>query len=280
MWGMVMSRRTSSIESAFSLKIRTPSLPSTADRTWKPHFERQPRNGPYGLLVVHHQYRGTAADEVRLPVQRLIGLIPADHREQYLEGASAAGLGIDLHRPLVSAHYAEHRGQPQPSSRELGGEERIEDPCPDPFVHSVSGVRDLDIRIESLRKILVDECTREIGLVDEGHPGGQGYHPAPVADRFRRVHDEVHDYLPELGRVALDLVQFMGQIEPQDDVLGDGRLEQVRHLLDEQIDVEGFDNELAPAGIGQELVCQLRRPECGGLESLWSSSRAIPAAAP
>ncbi len=50
----------------------------------------------------------------------------------------------------------------------------------------------------------------------------------------------------------------------QHDVLGDGRPQQVQHLIDQPIQVERLDDQLPFAGVGQQLAGQLGGAVRGG----------------
>ena len=58
--------------------------------------------------------------------------------------------------------------------------------------------------------------------------------------------------------------RFLPEIEIEEGLLGDGALQQVEHVLDERAQVDGLDDEVAAAGVGQHLAAELGGP-AGGL---------------
>ena len=92
------------------------------------------------------------------------------------------------------------------------------------------------------------------------HPGGHGDGPVPVADGLGGVGHQVHDHLLELGAVRLDGGQVGLEPVVQGHPLGDGDLQQVRHLLGHLVEVQLLHHQPALARVGQHLVGQFRGP--------------------
>ena len=72
------------------------------------------------------------------------------------------GPALDLHRAVVPADDALHRGEPEPTTGELRREERIEDPVPGGFVHARPGVDDLEERVAALGELARQLVARQV----------------------------------------------------------------------------------------------------------------------
>ena len=94
-----------------------------------------------------------------------------------------------------------------------------------------------------------------LAALDRAHRHGD--HPAPVADRFRRVDDQVHHDLPDLARVRLDRRQTLLQVQGQGRLLRDRGLDEVRHLLDQISQRHPLHREDRLAGVRKHLEGQI-----------------------
>ena len=124
--------------------------------------------------------------------------------------------------------------QTKTPARKLGREERIEDSPNRLRVHSAAVVLNLRKHVIARR-----DRVRQIGI-RQGLAGKrsdarpQADCAARIADRFRRVDDQVHHYLLNLTRVGQQQGQVLIEVEPKLHAVGNGTVDQSaglnRHL--------------------------------------------------
>ena len=120
---------------ARSRNRRTAASPSEAAAQGAPGLVEDGGDGLEHLrLVVHRSTEALATRRLRGRRLRLGMPVPAGGEENGEDG-SLPRPALDLDSPPVTADDSLHRGQAQPPSRELGGEERIEDPRQGVLVH-------------------------------------------------------------------------------------------------------------------------------------------------
>ena len=78
---------------------------------------------------------------------------------------------MDVDGSMVAAHDPENCGQAQAATGELRREERIEDTLQRGGVHSLAGVRDLDVDELAWRDVVGAEAILQVALVAASHPG-------------------------------------------------------------------------------------------------------------
>ena len=185
------------------------SAPSLAVVTSNPaRFSDSLRDRPHaGLVVDDEDARAGGVDSRCIRRWTFRRRRRSRRRQQDAERRAAPGLADDdLDRALMAAHDAEHRGQAEPAPRELGREERIEDPrrvvaasMPHAGVGHLERTRTpppaasspIQASARSARRPACARCASVIG-------------PRSLADRVGGVGDQVHDHLPDLRRVAVD----------------------------------------------------------------------------
>src|SRR5262249_29368424 len=134
-------------------------------------------------------------------------------REQHPEARAFARARVDLDPALVAAHDPEHRGEPEPAPRELGGEERVEEARGRGRATPAPGVLDLEVDVMARGERfpeaghLVRQRLEQLDL-----PGADLQHAAAGPERLERIRDEVHDHLPDLRDVAVDARQALGEL--------------------------------------------------------------------
>ena len=142
----------------------------------------------------------------------------------------------------MTAHDAQHRGEPQAAPGELGGEEGIEDPRTRLLVHAAALVDDLEVdagpRGQLLAKVRQPRCCRG-GRTRAAGPDRDL--SAGLAARLGGVGDQVHHHLAQLGGVRLDAGQVVGEVVDQHRPSPHRSLQQLRHLADEPGEVERLD---------------------------------------
>ena len=82
--------------------------------------------------------------------------------EEQPDRRAVAELGVELDRAPVPAHDPERRGEPEASSRELGGEEGVEEPLARELVPPAAGVCDLEVDVGPGRERLLEVGRLEI----------------------------------------------------------------------------------------------------------------------
>ena len=125
------------------------------------------RTAPFAPPVPGFDSSGIAA--ARRPARR--------RQEKAARGtASRARRAPHLDGSAVPADDPERRREAEPAPRELGGEERIEDPLQRGFVHATAGVLDLEIHVLALGQLVVELRLSQVGAVE---------HLTPVLHRMR-----------------------------------------------------------------------------------------------
>ncbi len=135
-------------------------------------------------------------------------------------------------------HNAQHRRQPQPLARGLGRIEGVEDARQCLLFHAAAVITHLksdDLPIQRLRpgNALLERLLQLAICQISAH-----HHAARLApNSFRRVQDQIHDYLLHLRRIALNQRQVLGKLRRQPHVLRNSRLKEMNILLNQPVKV-------------------------------------------
>ena len=97
----------------------------------------------------------------------------------------------------------------------------------------------------------------QTGAVDVTHASGDGDGSVPVADGLGGINDQVHDDLPQLRRVAVDVGKLRGQVGGEGHVLARRKLQQRGRFVDQAVEVDRLDDKAAFAGVIEHLFAQL-----------------------
>ena len=69
-----------------------------------------------------------------------------------------------------------------------------------------------------------------------------------------------------MGCVAVDAGRVFGEVELEDGFLGNGGAEEVGHFFDERGKVDGLDDKLPFAGVGEHLFGEFAGAHAGSLD--------------
>ena len=127
----------------------------------------------------------------------------------------------------MAAKDAEHRGEAEAATGELGGEERVEDAGLGHGLEAAAGVTDREAHVATGAQVLAEIGAREQGAVGHEHRGLHGDEPGLLAERVAGVGDQVHHHLTDLRRVALDVRQVGREVGLQPGLLRDHRAQQL-----------------------------------------------------
>ncbi len=180
--------------------------------------------------------------------------------EEDPESGAPARLAVDGDGAPMTAHDAEHGGEAEAASGELGGEEGIEDAFLGGGVHAAAGVLDLEVDVGAFgERLLASEAEGLDGLVERRAVAvldarGDKNAAVLVAESVGGVDDQVHDHLADLGDIALETGEVIGQAALEARSFGHGDLEQMCHLPGQNREVDLVEDELALAGVGEHLA--------------------------
>src|SRR5947209_532000 len=137
-------------------------------------------------------------------------------------------------QPVVTAHDAFGGGEAEAAPGELGGEEGIEDALQGFGAHADSVVLHFDEDVVSRTDLAHGTKLGEIGFREALRPGGDGDAAGLVIrDGFGSIDDEIHDELLELRSVTLDGGKLLGEVQMDDDMPGDGALDEIADFADQ-----------------------------------------------
>ena len=100
-----------------------------------------------------------------------------------------------------------------------------------------------------------------------------GDNAATFADGLGRIDDEVHDDLPKLRGIGLDRRDSVREVVFEHDLLADAYQQQVPHLFDQLLEIQGLDGKASAAAVGQELPAEIGGPPGGNLDALQAGAR-------
>lgn len=166
--------------------------------------------------------------------------------QKHGEAGAGAGTALDPYRPAVGTNDAEHGREAEPTSRDLGGEERVEDPMQRRLVHAAAVVVHLHEDVPAGSGRLADHVVAERGVVGIAYAGA-GRDPARAAhDRFAGVRQQIHQDLSDLRVIAFDRRERRGEVD-LDHVAGERRPQQAQHLLGQRRQVDRGAHDVATA---------------------------------
>ena len=164
---------------------------------------------------------------------------------------------MDLYYPFVLPHDAQDGRQPESASRELCGEERVEDPASRLLIHSRTVVQHLQKHILAGRYLLaqITVLQRLVGYTLPASPHQDG---ALGFNRFSSVDYQVHRDLLHLARIGQEQRQMPVEIQPKLHTGRDRQMNELAGLNDHFRQIQPFQVSPALAGIGQKLPRQVR----------------------
>src|SRR5262249_18032269 len=152
-----------------------------------------------------------------------------------------------LNRAAKTSDDPLHDRESEAVARQLGSEERIEGPDLSVEGHSAARVRDLQLYAlarATRRRIRTGRYPRR---TDRDHP-------VALADRLRRIGDEVHHQLAKLRRVGLHGRQIAGEFGLHYSVLRHYHIEKLHHVVDQSRNVDRLGDRVLLPGIDHQLL--------------------------
>ena len=163
--------------------------------------------------------------------------------KQGSHGRSLTLLRVDLNRAAVPVNDPQGCGKPQPAAGEFGRKEGVEQGRLGLLGHPASRIGDLEIDKVALCVFVVQIGGAQVALAAIHRAGAHGNDAGAVFEGFRRIHGQIHDELAQLGGIAVHIGKIWGKVENQFGLLRQGRGEQGQHILEHDVEVQGFNHK-------------------------------------
>ena len=182
-----------------------------------------------------------------------VGGSSLDLGQEDVEGGAAAEFAVHLDMAAGELDDAADGGQAEagPFARSLGGEQGLEDACPDIGGHADAGVADGQQDIGAGAGVI----GLGIGFVERDIVGHDG-EPAAFGHGVAGVDGQVQDHLLHLPRIDLDRFQCRGEDGGQQDVVADQAAQHLLRVAHSDVEVEDLRLHRLLAAERQQLAGQ------------------------